>query len=389
MDHSIIVIGRVMKENVFIKKIITFLVLSTLIFSPYKVFAATVTTFSDSLSDSRPSTVSNHTIVWDVVDATGIQADDVFTLTFAANFDTASIVEDDVDIADDGSDKTTAADCSGTEEFGVAMAGDVLTITACTELTTIEAASVVTIEIGTNATANGTGSHQITNPTAGSYTIALADTTGYTDTGEIQVAVIAGVTTSLNVSASLSVTVSAVNSADTVNSATTSVTSTASTMPFGTMTVNSDKVGAHSISVSTNAAEGYTVGIRWLGTGTNDGLASGSNNCDGFTNDTATNADPKAWAAGTNPSGVAANTNTCWYGYTTEDTALGTGTADRFTSSGGDKWAPFSSTPYEVIYSSGPVNAEATKVGHKVEANAMQPQGSYTGTVEYIATAVF
>ena len=184
-----------------IKRAITFFVTTVLLMSPYRVYAATATTFSDSLSDSRPSTVSNHTIVWDVVDSSGIQADDVFTLTFAANFDTASIVEDDVDIADDGVDKTTATDCTGSEEFGVAMAGDVLTITACTELTTIAAASVVTVEIGTNATASGTGSHQITNPTADSYTISLADTTGYTDTGEIQVAVIAGVTTTLDISA--------------------------------------------------------------------------------------------------------------------------------------------------------------------------------------------
>ena len=372
-----------------LKLVVSIIVMSVLIASPYQVFAATVTTFSDSLSDSRPSTDSDHNISWDVIDASGIEADDVFTLTFATDFDTASITEDDIDIADDGVDKTTATDCSGSEDFGVAMTNDVLTFTACTELVTIAADSVVTVEIGANATASGTGSNQITNPTAGSYTITLADTTGYTDTGEIQVAVIAGVTTTLDISASLSVTVNAVNSADTVNGASTSITSTSSTMPFETMTVNNDKVGAHSIQVSTNAAEGYTVGVRWLGSGTNDGLTSGSNNCDGFAYDSATNADPKAWVAGTNPSGGTANTNTCWYGYTTEDSTLGTGTVDRFTSSGGDKWAPFSSTAYEVIYSNGPVNAESTKVGHKVEANSMQPQGSYTGIVEYIATAVF
>ena len=248
---------------------------------------------------------------------------------------------------------------------------------------------MVKVKVGTNATWSGTGSHQITSPTAGSYTITLANTTGYTDTGELQVAIVAGITTTLAVSASLSVTVSLVASSEAVNGATTSVESTATTMPFGVMTVNNDKVGAHSIAVSTNASEGYTVLTKWLGTGESDGLTSSSNNCDGFGYNSATNASPQAWAAGTNPSGSSANVDTCWYGYTTADTALGTGTADRFTSSGGNKWAPFDSTAYEVIYSSGPVNAESTLVGHKVEVNAMQPQGSYTGTVEYIATAVF
>lgn len=372
-----------------IRKYLLIIAVVGLLVMPVKVMGATATTFKDTLTESRPSTVANHTIVWDVVDATGIQAGDSFIITLASGFTDSSITEDDVDVTDDSTDITTAADCSGSEKMSVENSSHVLTFTGCAgDGLNIAASSVVTIKIGTNATENGTGSNQITNPSAGSYTISMAGT-GYTDSAELQVAVIAGVTTSLAVSASLSVTIAAVDASQSINGATTGITTTATTIPFGTMTVNADKIGAQTVTVSTNAAEGYTTSIHWFGTGTNDGLTSGSNNIDGFTNATATNGDPKAWVAGTNPSGTGANVNTGWYGYTTEDATLGTGTVDRFTSSGGDKWAPFSLTPYEVAYTDAPVNAEATKIGYKVEVNALQPQGSYSGTTEYITTPIF
>ena len=355
--------------------------------SPYRIFGATVTSFSDALSDSRASIAANHTISWDVVDTSCIEANDVFKLTLT-DWITTGITEDDIDIQDDGVDKTTNTSC-GSSDFSVTFnAGSKeIIFTACGTMTTITSGSVVTVKIGTNATQSGNGANQLSNPTAGSHTISLASTTGYTDSGEIQVATLSGQTTDLAVSASLSVTVAQVASAQSVNNATTSITTTATTVPFGTMTVNADKVGAHDVTVSTNAAEGYTTSIRWFGSGTTNGLTSGSNNCDGFSFGTATNASPQAWAAGTNPSGTAANADTCWYGYTTNDSTLGVGTADRFTSSGGNKWAPFDTTPYEVAYA--PVNAEVTRIGHKVEVNALQPVGSYSGVTEYITTAVF
>ncbi len=216
--------------------------------------------------------------------------------------------------------------------------------------------------------------------------------TGYTDTGDAQVAIISAVTTTATVGASLSVTVNAVDAAQQCNGATTSITTTASTVPYETLTVNADKIGAHNIDVSTNAVEGYTGTIEWTtGSGEEDGMDSNTNNIDGFDRIAATNDSPETWAAGDNPSGVAANANSGWYGYTSSDATLsnsGDG-VDRFTSAGGNKWAPFDSAPYEVAYSAGAVNAETTCVGHKIEVNAYQPAGVYTGTVEYVYTAIF
>ena len=365
----------------------------TFILAPGRTFGAYVTTYSDTLETSQPSIDSNHTILWDVVDASGIVADDVVKITFASSFDTSTIIENDVDIGDNGADISTATDCTGSEKVSVVMTADVLILTGCTgDSLNIVTGHVVTVKIGTNAVENGAGTHKIQNPTAGFYGVDICKTnacTGYTDVGDAQVAIISAVTTTATVGASLSVTVSLVAASVLCNGATTSIETTSSTVPFSALTVNADKIGAHSISVSTNAVEGYTGTIEWTtGTGEEDGLDSNANNIDGFDKSAASNASPQAWAAGDNPSGVAANANSGWYGYTTNDATL-SGTPDRFTSAGGDKWAPFNSAPYEVAYDAGAVNAQVTCVGHKIEVNAFQPAGTYTGTVEYVYTAIF
>jgi hypothetical protein len=386
------ILGGIMKRfEVKWRFLVCLIALLGLFIVPYQARATTATSFSDTLSDSRPSTAVNQTILWTVVDSTGIQAttSDSFAITFDSNFTDSAITEDDVDIADDGADITTAADCSGSEKMSVANSSHVLTFTACSgDGLAVASGSVMTLKIGTNATQNGTGSHQITNPTAGFYTISLAGT-NYTDSGAVQVAIITGVTTTASVSSSLSVTVGAIGSSQSVNGATTNIISTATTMPFAALTVATPKIGAHSLTISTNAAGGYTALIRAVtGSGYTNILADSSNNVDGFrgTAGTATNAAPLTWGS---PTGSSANVDTGWYGYTTDDSSLGTGTPARFTSSGGNKWAPFSDTGYEVAYNSAPVSSEVTNVGHEIEVNGLQPQGSYTGTIEYIVTAIF
>jgi hypothetical protein len=116
---------------------------------------------------------------------TGASLGSTITLTFASAFGTSSIIEDDVDIADDGSDLTTATTCGGSVQASVTMASNVLTITICPSGGgAIAAASAVTIEIGTNATSSGTGVHQITNPSsAGSSFVSIGGTFG--DSGSI------------------------------------------------------------------------------------------------------------------------------------------------------------------------------------------------------------
>ncbi|HAU66541.1 MAG: Fibronectin type III domain protein [Candidatus Uhrbacteria bacterium GW2011_GWF2_39_13] len=141
-------------------------------------FAATLSMANDYPSTLETSQVANHTLFFTT--PTSITEGSTLTLTFASAFDTSSLVEDDIDLADDGVDLTTATDCSGTEKASVSIVADVITLTVCPgDAGTIAISSVVTVSIGTNATNSGTGVNKITNPSsAGDYFVSIAGTFG-------------------------------------------------------------------------------------------------------------------------------------------------------------------------------------------------------------------
>lgn len=213
--------------------------------------------------------------------------------------------------------------------------------------------------------------------------------TGTTEIDYGQVAAATLTSTSIAISATvdpnLTFSIAGVSSGGTVNSATTTVTTAAATIPFGTLTPATPAIGAHDVTVSTNAGGGYTVTASHSATITGDPpLVSGAtNNIDAFTG---TNASPSTWSS---PGGTSANVNTGFFGYTTEDATLCTGTADRFTSSGGNKWAGSTTTGLEVICSAVGVSSQTVRVGWEAEVNAIQPAGTYTGTAILIATPTY
>jgi hypothetical protein len=140
--------------------------------------AASITSANDYPSTLQSGQAANHRLLFTT--PTGISEGSTITLSFSASFDTSSLVEDDVDVADDGVDLTTASTCGDTEQASVAIASDIVTITVCAgDGGAIAAGSQVTIEIGTNATASGTGANRVTNPSsAGVYFVTVAGTFG-------------------------------------------------------------------------------------------------------------------------------------------------------------------------------------------------------------------
>lgn len=114
------------------------------------------------------------------------------TVTFDSDFDPSALTEDDVDIADDAVDLTTAPDCSGSEQAAVSLALGVLTIQICAgDGGAVAAGSEVTIEIGTQATASGIGANRVANPAAdGTYFVTLGGTFG--DGGSFAVPILDG-----------------------------------------------------------------------------------------------------------------------------------------------------------------------------------------------------
>ena len=229
----------------------------------------------------------------------------------------------------------------------------------------------------------------VTNPSTTNTTfyariITYSDTgTTTIDTGQVTFAILTS--TSLAVTATVNPTLSfsiAAATSGSVNAAAINITSgtSASTIPLGTLSSGSTAIAAHDITVVTNAGSGYTV---YASASANPPLVSGANDIDNFTG---TNASPSTWSS---PGGSSANTNTGFFGYTTEDATLGTGTAARFTTSGGNKWAGFTTTGTEVIYNATGTTTQTTRLGWQAEVNALQPAGSYTGTVILIATPTY
>ena len=220
----------------------------------------------------------------------------------------------------------------------------------------------------------------ITNPTTPNTTyfariITWSDTgTTQIDSGTTAFAVLTS--TSLAVTATIlenfTFSVAGVSSGGTVNSATTNITTAAATIPLGTLAVGTANIGAHDVTVSTNAGSGYQVTVKEP---SSPPLVSGSQNIDEFTGTCGT---PTTWSA---PAGTTASVNTGFFGFTTEDTD--------YSGFQTNKWAGFSTTPCAVISNATGVSSQTTRIGWQAQVNAIQPAGSYTGTVILVATPTY
>lgn len=234
----------------------------------------------------------------------------------------------------------------------------------------------------------------ITNPTTAN-TTSYARITTYSDTGStiIDTATVAfavlnttSIAVTANVDASFTFSVAGITGtgSNTVNGAnlTNGITTTATTIPFGTMAVGAAKIAAQDLTVSTNAQNGYNITASHSATAVSGTppLVSGGNDIDAFTG---TNASPTTWSA---PTSTTANSNTGFFGYTTESTTLCSGTAARFSS---NKWAGTTTAGAEVACSATPVNSATTRVGYQLQVDAYQPAGSYAGTVILVATPTY
>jgi len=155
----------------------------TAIVAAVPVSAATLTSLVDNPTSQEVSTAADHTLIFTT--PSGVAEGDTMLVTFDTSFDTSTLIEDDLDVVDDGVDLTTASDCTGSEEASVSIAADVVTITICAgDGGAITAASEVTIEIGTKATASGTGANQVINPTVeATFQIRVSGTFG--DSGSV------------------------------------------------------------------------------------------------------------------------------------------------------------------------------------------------------------
>jgi hypothetical protein len=336
--------------------------------------AANVTTFSDTLSDSTPSAVSDHTI--DFVSPTGVTNSNDIVVTFPAGFDLTGIGAEDIDLFVDDADFLAA-------NWSVVNGGSDLTITIDTGA--IAAAASTSIRIGNHAVGAATDT-QIVNPAAeGSFEITVTAGAAAVDSGTTQVVILTGVTVTAAVDTVFTFAVAGTAAGTEMFPAgetSTGVTGSTS-VPFGTLAALTASSGAQQLAVTTNSANGYVVTVQLSGAFE----SSTGADIDGFNTDSDT---PTSWSSPTSPDIGDENTWGYW-GITSDDTAI----ASRGTQFANDLYIAASTTPREVMQYDGPVNGTGqgqgtTTVGYKVEISSLQEAGDdYTTTLTYVATPTF
>ena len=340
--------------------------------------AANLTSIRDTLSNSAPSEVSNHTFQFTLpASGDGIAAGETIVVTFPAGFNMGSVAFGDVDLSVGGSDQTLAATPSGAT-WGASVSGQNLTLLSGSA--TAASGTQIIIEVGTNATFGGTGTNQVTNPASiQSYEFTIA--AGVEDSGQFRVAIVDDVEVTANVNTTLTFIVSGTPNGTTIGSVptTTATTTTSNTLPFETITGGQTKTLAQDLSVATNAIQGYVVTVEQ----SQNLLSSTGADIDGFIDGAYTNT-PTAWTA---PSNNISNENT-WghWGLTSTDN-------DYFAVS--DTWVAASTTPRAIMAHNGPSDGTtpmigAARVGYQAEITALQEAGDdYSTTLTYIATPTF
>jgi trimeric autotransporter adhesin len=352
------------RKNSFLKRLTRFGAVSALVLSlmPVQFVGAALSSTSVGLSDSRPSQTSQYTIT-----SSGFNTGQ-----------TIGCIELDIGTASDGTGSVSGLDTSGSTFVSQS-------ITASGTWTVSNAQSASHKLRLTNSTPVAPQSGSQTAVWGAVVNGSTADTgyfgviTTYTtnscatpvDTTTVQFIYTNGQSVSLSVDPSIAFTVAGTSSGASCNGATSNATTTATTIPLGTVTTSTNKIGVQNLTVTTNAGNGYTIYTRYTAKPT-----AGSFTIDDHTG---SNGTPTAFsAAGTEA-----------FGYTTNDSSLGTGTPTRFTSSGGNKWAAFTTSNAEIAYSAASVANETTCVGQQSGVSGTTEPGTYTTTVIYTATPVF
>lgn len=212
-------------------------------------------------------------------------------------------------------------------------------------------------------------------------TYTNTDLSGAADDTSISMTVTESVSVTARVDPTFTMLVAGVTgTAQTVNGTvlTDGVTTTATTIPFGNLTANTEKFASHTITVTTNAPGGYTVDVRFQG-----GLMTGSaflHDIDSFkaTGGVATTNDPASWEV---PTGTTSGNETGWIGVGSSDTELSNFATNQFYRLG--------TQDVEIANSSISASSRVANVVYGIEVNPFQQADNYSGTMVYTATTTF
>ncbi|MFC2145053.1 hypothetical protein ACFLQQ_01855 [Actinomycetota bacterium] len=341
-----------MRSKKMLIMVLVILVALLLVMLPTSVaWAASLSKMSDELSTIKASTAANHTIKFRI--STGVALDSTITITFPAGFAMGTIESGDIDLshgATTGAEtEETLAAAASTTEWGAAVSGQVLTLTAPGSSGAIAANDYVIVEIGTNASG---GSNQITNPTAGTHQVDIGGSFG--DTGSLAVVIVDDnqVAVTGTVLPTLSFSLSA-------NTAAFGNLSSASVATAGTDIT---------LTMSTNGTNGYTVTVKDEGDASDPGLWSAAA-------DNLIASATAALSAGTEGYGIQAS---------------GSGaTIDSVYDKTGNDVGALSRIAQTLATNTGPADGDTVTVTHKAAISNITEPEDYVDTITYNVIANF
>ncbi|MEY2672063.1 MAG: hypothetical protein RL687_480 [Candidatus Parcubacteria bacterium] len=349
-----------------IKKITSFLtivalfVVSSGLMNPLVANAASITSFTDTVTDLTASTAANHTIVFTT--PTGVASGQTIILTFNNSTSIAAALDyTDMDVKDDGVNVTLAATPSGATWGAVRTSGTVITLTNGT--TAVAGGSVITILIGTHATNQSTGVRQITNGSAGTTILSISGT--FTDTGSLAIPIISnGV---VAVAATVQPTISFTLSDNTIyfgNLASSGACFAQGTDP-GAGACASSEAEAFNMTASTNSPGGYSLFVQGAT------LTSGGNTIDDPDTNTASTVGSEQFGLRLNVSGA------------------GSGTVSAPYAAAGYAYAATSSVSDEIAAATAASLTNTYSVRYIANISPVTEAGSYTTNHTYVATGNF
>ncbi len=378
------------QKSKFLRLLITGLTILTLVLSVSTIIrpvaAGTLTNASDTIEDSDLN-ITNVEHLIDFVAATTVGPGGSIVVTFESGIT--------VDAASTSITIATSSVKSGAT--GLPVGGAVSYVTGQSIVLDLYATITAATQYGFRITAG------IDNPSAvGSKTVTIksnsADSNGNSevpstgtdvDEAEIRVAFVDDVTVTATVGSTLTFVISPVASSQSIKGLSTTVSSTTTTIPFLTLTVDTPAIAAQTLSVITNADDGYTVTLEQ----TQNLTSAGGADIDCLDDGSCLNASG-TYAVWSSPAATLGSEATYGhFGFTTEDNTLGGGcTDDEFST---NKWGGLSgSTSDEVMCHDGPADGSTedeglVKVGFQVEVSALQEAGDYTNALTYICTPTY
>lgn len=176
----------------------------------------------------------------------------------------------------------------------------------------------------------------------------------------------------------------------------TDVTTTASTVPFGTISISSFTNAAQGMSVSTNAANGFTVtALANDQLGKNGGVCTGDNTGQDCIQDSTGNGGAMTHSA----SAEWTSTSAKGFGYSLHDSNASTTEAFSYNTSSGNCSGTFcarqfadaenSQSAVQIFSSSGTADNQNLFVCYRIIASTANSAGNYENYITYTATATF